>query len=69
MRKVEKMSDADIIAAVRGGEYALVPVGANSDARVGEITLDDWESIEGQTGLLIKLSRDECRFVAPQVIR
>ena len=69
MTRVEDMTDAQIVAAVRSGDYALVPVTDDSDAVVGEISLDDWEGIEGQTGLLIRLSKEAAKFVAPQVIR
>jgi hypothetical protein len=69
MTPVEQMTDADIIAAVRNGNCALVPVTKDSDAVVGEIDLDDWEATEGEVCLLIKLSHDAAKFVASQVIR
>lgn len=70
MRKPpSKMTDAEIITAVRSGAMALVPVGDAAFVVVGEVSLDDWEGLDGRPALLIELNRDDAKFVAPQVIR
>lgn len=69
MTPVQDMTDAEIVAAVRSGACALVPVASPSGAIVGRIDRDDLKSVADRTGLLIQLTEDQCRFVAPQVIR
>lgn len=68
MKTVEEMTDAEIIEGVRSGSFALIPLTEPREAVVGAIHIDDWEVIEDRPALLIPLTEDQARFVAPQVI-
>lgn len=68
MKTVEEMTDAEIIAGVRNGSFALVPLVEPREAVIGHIDLDDWEGVEGRPALLIPLTAEHAKFVAPQVV-
>jgi hypothetical protein len=64
---IQSMTDAEIVAGVRNGLYAIVPLEEDKYKTVGPITLDDFEAVEGCHCLLIELSKDDSRFVAQQM--
>lgn len=65
VQRIDEMTDAEIVAAVRGKSHALIPIGENTC--VGMLDLDAWEQFEGQMGVIMALTKDECKFVAPQI--
>lgn len=56
------MTDAEIVAAVRSGTHVLVPRAEHWT--VGEFSLDTFEEFEGERGLTVALSKEQCREVA-----
>lgn len=62
MYEPKELTDAGIIQAVRSGTHVLVPRGGNWS--VGDFSLDSWEEFEGERGLMVSLSKDQCKEVA-----
>ena len=56
------MTDADIIAAVRTGTHVLVPRAKHWSA--GDFNQDTFEEFSGERGLMVELTKEQCREVA-----
>jgi len=65
IKHADEMTDAEIVAAVRGQSHALIPI--VEDVCIGQFDFDTWEQFEGRMGVIMALTKDQCKFVAPQI--